>query len=139
MHRLLLVLASVVLCGCGGSEKRAALDRAQANKACSEAEAAFEKRDYQAALDGFTAAIESGWLHPDRLSSAHLRRAVSRAAVGDPAAALAELDELAKFGEDPSAVLAARAFVLKKQGKAAEANAAFQQARRLNPAVRPFE
>ncbi|MCI0333059.1 MAG: hypothetical protein L0228_07540 [Planctomycetes bacterium] len=137
MQRYCLRVALVVsLVGCGGGTT--SVSRVEANAAYQEGVAALDERNYQAALDKLTIAADSGWLNPDFAVDAIAKRAVANAALGNFTVAGVDLDRI-QSAPDQSIVLAAKAFVLQKQGRTAEAGYALKQAKRLNPAIRPFE
>lgn len=132
---LLLMAGSI---GCGRSSAKLANQREMAGEAFGSAVAAFQNKDFAAAAEQFTAAIEARGLNPDQYGEAFLKRAVANAALGNFDAANADLDKLVRGAPNMDEVYAARAFVLLKQGKRGEAQAMFRKARQLNSQVRMF-
>jgi hypothetical protein len=135
----LACLGFLVAAGCSapGSENEDA--RVSAYAANAEAIKAFGAKDYAAAEPGFVAAIDSGVLNPDIWCQAVVRLAVCRGAAGKHDEALAELDKLGPAASNQDEIYAARAFILGKQGKAADARVALAKARQLNRAIQEFK
>jgi tetratricopeptide (TPR) repeat protein len=132
----LTVTLFVSLIGCGGSS--ASVNRESATKAYRAGLAAFEQQNYQATLENLTIAIGSGYLNPDLSIDALAKHAVANAALGNFDSANVDLERM-KNAPDQSLFWAAKAFVLTKRGDTAEAAAALQQAKRLNPNLEPFK
>jgi hypothetical protein len=126
-------LGTAAGCSSSGSET----DRRSAQTAYDEGTAAFVRKDYAVARDSLSQALIGG-LYADLCDDALAMRAVCHAALGDLPAAQADIDALQRGGADESLSLAAQSFVLDKQGKGAEAKAAAQKAKLLNPQVRTF-
>jgi tetratricopeptide (TPR) repeat protein len=128
--------AALLLAGCGGGVK--GVDRESAYGSIARAETAFAARDFATAATEFQEALKVGGLNVDAYCDASVKLAVSLGATQKFDEAHALLDKLAAGAPNMDLVYAARSFVLAKQGKAAEANAALANARRLNRAVAPF-
>jgi hypothetical protein len=125
----------VMLAGCGRGTDEVSRRRAQV--AYDEAVAAVDNKDFTTAQQRLTEAIDSG-LHVDLCDDAFGLRAVCHAALGNLQAAEADIAQMDEGGGDQSLILATKAYVLQKQGKAAEAKNSLQKAKQLNPKVRPF-
>jgi len=128
-----------MLLGCGDKTQKTAERREVAGQAYDEALDAFQNRDFAGARELFTQAIEVDALHGDRIAPAHIMRAVSAAHEGDFAAAHDDLDRMEGGAPEMDQVHAARSFVFAQEGKANEARAAWNEARKFNPRVRQFE
>ncbi len=133
---LLVSIGSCVL-GCGGSSQSRVELRKSAQEAFKAAEAAFAGKDFSAAEKEYTAALEGG-LHIDHLDTAGVKRAVSRAELGDLDQAMADLVEWEQNAMEMDLVYAAQSYVFEKQGKTKESRAAWKKARRINRRVRKF-
>lgn len=135
----LACLGFLVAAGCSapGSENEGA--RVNAYAANSEALQAFAAKDYATAEPLFAAAIEGGVINPDVYCQAVVRLAVCRGAAGQYDEALAELDKLGPAASNQDEIYAARAFILGKQGKAADARTALAKARQYNRTVQEFK
>jgi tetratricopeptide (TPR) repeat protein len=131
------ILIAITL-GCGSSAERAG-SRESAAESYNTATTAFENKDFAAAAEQFTAAIDARGLNPDQYADAFLKRAVANATLANYDAAHADLDMLERGAPNLDEVYAARAFVLLKQGKRTEAQAAFNKAKQINPQVKPFQ
>jgi tetratricopeptide (TPR) repeat protein len=131
-----VVVGTCFSTGCGGNKDETI--RRSAQTSFDEGAAAIGRKDYAAAKDLLTQAIASG-LYPDLCDGALEMRAACHAALGDFTAAQSDIDQMQRGGADESLILAAKAFLLHKQGKAAEARLALQKAKRLNPKVLTFD
>jgi tetratricopeptide (TPR) repeat protein len=100
---------------------------------------AFESNDRATALTKLTAALEGGGLNPDVACDARVKRAVCLAGAGKYDEALADLEKNGPGASNPEAVEGARSYIYRKQGKAAEAQAALAKARRYNPRIQEFK
>mgnify|MGYP002626071968 CR=1 FL=1 len=136
---LLAGCCAFAIAGCGsGSSSEVIASRESAQKAYDQAMGAMEQKNYPVAKPLFDQAIDSGYLYLDLLTSAYINRAVCSAAAGEFAAAHADLDAMKDAPVSGDKLLAARSFVLEKQGKSREARAAWSQARRINRFVQKY-
>ena len=126
-----LVCLSAWLVGCG-SQAQQVENRQTAAQSHQEGVASFSGKDYPAAQQQLTAAIEAGDLPVDLYVDAHVKRAVANAVLGDYDQAHADLDKMEQGALDLDVVFAARSFVLEKEGKQAASKAAWSEARRIN-------
>ena len=133
----IVLMLTVWLCGC--SSQVAPDKRANAETAYGEAIEALEQHDYGLAKTRLTEALEAGGLRADQLIDAYIQRAVCLARLGEFEAAHADLDAAAQGPADMDVVYAARSFVFAKEGRASEAAAKLNQARAINPQIKPFE
>jgi tetratricopeptide (TPR) repeat protein len=129
--------AVCLLAGCGSSEVIETRENAYA--AVAAGDQAFQSRDYATAAERYAVAVNGGGLNPDAYASAAVKLAVSYGALKKFDEAHAMLDKLEQGAPNLDEIHAARSFVLKKQGKAAEARAAFAKARRINPRIQEFK
>ena len=111
--------------------------RKSAQEAFNAAEAAFDGKDFSLAEKEYTAALEGG-LNIDSLDTAGVKRAVSRAELGNLDQAMADLVEWEQNAMQMDLVYAAQSYVLEKQGDTKQAKAAWKKARRINRRVRKF-
>jgi tetratricopeptide (TPR) repeat protein len=127
-----------LLAGCGG-QTEVVNTRQNAYAAAAQADQAFQSRDYATAAERYAVAVNGGGLNPDAYASAAVKLAVSYGALKKFDEAHAMLDKLEQGAPNLDEINAARSFVFKKQGKAAEARAAFAKAKRFNPRVQEFK
>ena len=132
----LVFLPCMILLGCGSSAS--APSRQEGAAALQSGLDAFAQKNYAAAAESLTNAIGSGVLNTDQYVEATLKRAMAWAAEGKYDEAIADLTKLEAGAPNLDQVFAARAFVLKKQGKVAEANAAMAKARQYNRTIKEF-
>jgi tetratricopeptide (TPR) repeat protein len=123
-----------LLLGCGTDES--VDQRQQGSQAFVAGNEAFAQRKFTEAVEALTKAIESGALPVDSYCEAMVKRTIAYAQLGQFEQALADLDKLAQGTPDMASVHAARSFIFRKQGKAAEADREFALARRYNPDVK---
>jgi tetratricopeptide (TPR) repeat protein len=135
---LFAVVTFAASCGCSGSSDLAQ-SRETAYAAVREGQTAFDARDYATAVAKLAPAVASGMLNVDVYCQATVELAIAYAADGKYDEALAALDKLTAEAPNQAEILAARSFVFKKQGKAREAAAAWQQARKLNPRIKEYQ
>jgi tetratricopeptide (TPR) repeat protein len=135
----LACLGFLVAAGCSapGSENEDA--RVSAYAANADGLKAFAAKDYATAEPALVSAVDAGVLNPDIYCQAIVRIAVCRGAAGKYDEALAELDKLGPAAPNQDEIFAARAFILAKQGKAADARTALAKARQINRAVQEFK
>ncbi len=131
--------AALLLCGCSSSNPELAAKRETGSAAVAKGEAAFANRDYAAAGESLSAAVNDGVLNPDVYSSAAVKLVVCYGATGKFDEANALLAKLDAGAPNLDQVNAARAYVLAKQGKAAESRAALAKARQYNRSVQEFK
>jgi tetratricopeptide (TPR) repeat protein len=132
-----LLLLAAAGCGAPGEEHEDLRRSAYTNY--GEGVAAFNSNDRATALTKLTAALDGGGLNPDVACDARVKRAVCFAAAGKYDEALADLEKNGPGASNPEAVEAARSYIYRKQGKAAEAQAALAKARRYNPRIQEFK
>lgn len=113
--------------------------RASTYAAFDEGVKAMESRDYQAAVQHFSVAIETGGLNADTYTEARICRAICLASTKQFSKAHADLDEIEPYAGNVEDVYAARALVLRLEGKKAAADQAVAKARKINPQVRKFD
>jgi tetratricopeptide (TPR) repeat protein len=135
----LTCLGTLVAAGCGAPGSEYGDDRATAYATYGEALTAFDAKDYATAEPKLAAAIEPRLLNPDVYCEAVVRLAVCWGATGKYAEALAELDTLGSQAPNQAEIFAARAFILGKQGKAADARMALAKARQINRTIQEFK
>ncbi len=135
----LACLGALFAAGCGAPGSEHEDDRITAYSAYSEALTAFDAKDYATAEPKLTAALAAGVLNPDVYCQAIVRQAVCWGAAGKYAEALAELDKLGAQAPNQAEIFAARAFILGKQGKAADARMALAKARQINRTIPEFK
>jgi hypothetical protein len=136
---MIIGLALLPVMGCGSNSEQHADSRQAAQAAYVEAKSAFDARDYAAAEQKFSAAIDLRGLGADDYCDALIRRAACWGVAGKYDEALASLHELEAGGGPTDLINVARAFVLKKQGKAGEAALALARARRINRTIKEFQ
>lgn len=132
-------LTAVLACaGCSGSTSGSdAVAREQSAKAFQQAEDALEQDDFARAKELFDLAIAEGHLSIDAIGVAYAGRAVCLAELGQFEEAHDDLDKMEQ-APNQGEILAARSYVLEKQGKKAEARAAWAKAKRFNRLVQPY-
>jgi Tfp pilus assembly protein PilF len=137
--RFVVLALALASSGCGG-DPAASLedDRIAAYAAYNEASTAFASKDYAGAEAKLALALQANVLNPDVYCEATAKYAVCLAAAGKYPEATAELDKLGPAAPNQGEIFAARAFIFKKQGKVAEANAAMAKARQYNRAIKEF-
>jgi len=132
-----LLMLAAFGCGAPGEEHEDARRSAYANY--NEGLAAFASKDYATAEAKLTAAIEARGLNPDVKCDAVVKRAICWVKSGKYNEALADLDSLGAGASNMDQIHAARSYIYKKQGKAAESRTELIKAKRLNPAVQEFK
>lgn len=135
MERMAIVCLLAAAIGCSSQAEKMADVRQSAQQFFDEAETAFATKNYAAAEPKYSQAITQGGLGPDAYDAAAVKRAICWGALNRADEAIAELARLEPGASNLDAILAARSYVLNKQGKAVEARTALAQAKRLNPAV----
>jgi tetratricopeptide (TPR) repeat protein len=124
-RRLCLAFLAVSVIGCGAPGE--------------EHEDLRRSNDRARALQKLSAALEGGGLNPDAACDARVKLAVCLASAGKHDEALDTLEMVGAGASNPDAVEAARSYIYKKQGKAAESRAALAKARQYNPRVQEFK
>jgi tetratricopeptide (TPR) repeat protein len=133
------VFAACLLTGCGGHTE-VVNTRENAYAAVVQADQAFQSRDYATAAERYDVAVNGGGVNPDVYASSSVKLAISHAMLKKFDDAIAVLDKIEQEGAPNLAeIYAARSFILKKQGKAAESRAALAKARRYNPRIQEFK
>jgi predicted negative regulator of RcsB-dependent stress response len=138
-RRLCLAFLAVSVIGCGAPGEEHEDLRRSAYTNYGEGVAAFESNDRARALQKLSAALEGGGLNPDAACDARVKLAVCLASAGKHDEALDTLEMVGAGASNPDAVEAARSYIYKKQGKAAESRAALAKARQYNPRVQEFK
>jgi tetratricopeptide (TPR) repeat protein len=131
--------AAALVPGCGGTSTETINVRETAAAALAKGDAAFASRDYAGALPHLEESVNSGGLNADAYSDAAVKLVVCYGATGKYDEALKLLEILEGGAPNLDQVYAARSFVLRKQGKVAEANAALAMARRYNRTIKEFQ
>jgi len=129
---------SFATAGCGTSSE-VVQTREAAYAAAAKGNAAFASRDYAGAAEHLSAAVKGGGLNPDAYANAAVKLAVCYGATSKYDQAIALLEELERGAPNLDQIYAARSYVLRKQGKAAESRAALAKARQFNRAVQEFK
>ncbi|BBO30979.1 tetratricopeptide repeat protein [Lacipirellula parvula] len=124
--------------GCNRVPVQSGNSRQLAIQAFEGAETAFAAGNFAEASKLFSTAIEHG-LSSDSYGAATVKRTVCWGAEGKHQEALNELTRLEANAPNLDQVYAARAYVLAKQGKAAESRAALAKARQYNRTVQEFK
>jgi Tfp pilus assembly protein PilF len=133
------LLCCAALTGCGGGSKQAASRREQAAALAGEGLTAFDNRDYATAIAKLSDPVENGGLNVDAYCSAAVKLAVAYAHEGKYAEAETLLAKLEQGAPNLDQIYAARAFLLTKQGKAADARTALAKARQFNRTIQEFK
>ena len=128
-----LLLLGVLAISDGCSAPMSETEVADAEASFTEAEAAFEARQYPQALEGYNKAIAAGGLQSDHYGRLFIHRAVCLVEAGEIEAAMADLDLAAEGSPDLDEVFAARGYACLKRGDQPAADRWFEQAQRLNP------
>lgn len=133
---VLLGIASMLLVinGCGGTEV-AATSLADAQAAFDRGMAAVAKGDYSSARGDFDVAVKSGGLTVDNYVEALLNRSMCLSVAGEYEAAEADIAAAEQGATELEQVHVARGFMLAKKGDSAGAQAAFAEAKKINPKV----
>lgn len=140
--RLSLVVSSISLiilvactAGCGPSQMKAT-DIAASTQASEDALAKLTAKDYAGAKADAEAALKSGGLSADQASEMILVLIEASIGAGELDVAEAKLTEAESNANDMSRVFVLRGLLERKRGDQAKAQAAFDQARSLDPNVR---
>ena len=132
----LSIAVVVLLLGCG---RAALVQRLAASEAAYwSAKNAVVNRQYETAGQRLDIAIQAGGLSPDLLADAFAIRAVCHAHRGALEEARRDL-QMASRGASPDLLLSAQSFVLRRQGKTAEADSTWHAAQSMNPTVQQFQ
>jgi tetratricopeptide (TPR) repeat protein len=134
---LIMIAFAAPLLGCSGVPS--APDRKSTSETLQMGLDAFSHKSYGPAAEALTVAIDSTQLNSDQYVDAMIKRAICYGAEGKYDDALADLTKLEAGAPNLDQVFAARAFVLKKQGKVAEANAAMAKARQYNRTIKEIQ
>jgi hypothetical protein len=133
---VLLLMAVAVGCSAPGEEHEDLRRSAYTNY--GEGVAAFNSNDRATAQEKLSAALDGGGLNPDVACDARVKLAVCLASSGKIDEGLAMLEKVGLGASNPDAVEAARSYIYKKQGQAAQSRAALAKARQYNPRVQEF-
>ncbi len=128
---LALCLAALAIAGCSQPTPPHADSLAR----YEEGNAKLEAKDLAAARSAFAEAVALGGLRADLYAKAELRLAYCEACLGNLEAAQLLLETLEQGAPDLGDVYAMRAFVLRKSGDTAGADAAWAKARQWNSDV----
>ena len=133
----LILPLGLCLCSCSSNaiDPDAVRD---AQGAYDEALEALEAHDYGLARRRLDTAIEGAGLRPDQYVDAYFQRTICLAQLGEFDAAEKDLEFLAQGAPEMERVHVARSFVLRKQGRQAEADAEMSRARAINATVQPI-
>jgi predicted negative regulator of RcsB-dependent stress response len=137
MSRFFQLFVLVACLGCDGTDGKLIDLRQQASTAYAAAERAFASKDFAKAKEQYTLALQGG-LYADFIEPAKVRLAVATAQAGDLDTALKSINDMEQGAENKAEVLAAKSFILAKQGKTTESQAAWAQAIRYNRSVQKF-
>lgn len=129
---LAVLLTALLVAGCRPPEP----PRADSLARYEEGNTLLAAKDVAGAREAFAAAVELGGLRADLHTTATLQLAYCEACLGNTEAAGQLLDSLEEGAPDLGALYAMRAFVFRKAGDAAKADAAWAEAQRWNPSVR---
>jgi tetratricopeptide (TPR) repeat protein len=131
----LLCLAIWTIAGCGAAPSF--VPRESAKASLQQGREALAKGNFAEADSALRSAIDSRGLQPDDLCDAMTLRSRALAQLDRFDEAHALLDQAAQGAADLAAIHATRAEVFRRQGKAALADRAFADAKKLNPQIRP--
>jgi predicted negative regulator of RcsB-dependent stress response len=135
---IMLFVCCMISSGCGESQELPADKRQKSQQAFEKATEAFSQKDFSAAEVGFSEALANGGLNGDQFEEAHVKLAVAMAASNKFGEAMSTLAKIEQGSTIPDQILAAKSFILAKQGKTAESHAAWAQAVRYNRSVQKF-
>jgi len=130
-----LMVSVVCIAGCGPSQMKAT-DIAASTQASDDALAKLNAKDYAGAKATAEAALKSGGLSADQASEMILVLIEASIGAGELDAAEAKLTEAEPNANDMSRVFVLRGLLERKRGDQAKAQAAFDQAKSLDPNVR---
>ncbi len=138
MMRFTILLAVVACVGCGvGGSPESESSRQTAASAYESAQTAFESKDYAKAKESYDLSL-SGGLYSDLIGPARVRRAICLAETGDIEDAMQEIVALEGVAPNTDEVLAAKSYLLAKQGKLVESKASWAQAVKINRSIKKF-
>jgi len=130
----LLGFALCAIAGCGAAPS--SVPRESAKASLQQGRAALANGDFAEADIALLSAIDSRGLQADDLCEALTLRSRALAQLDRFDESHALLDQAAEGAADLAAIHATRAEVFRKQGKAADADRAFADAKKLNPQIR---
>lgn len=134
-HATLLILGLFALSACKPDYASLA---EQARAKIDQAQSAAEAGEDQRAIDLITEAFQAGGLaRGETMTAGHRIRAISRARLGDYPGAIEDVQALQETGSLAEA-LVLNSFILRKQGRMAEAKAAYNRAKSLDRSVQPI-
>lgn len=138
MMRLTFLLVTIAFVGCGGGgSSESESTRQTAASAYESAQTAFNNKDYAKAKESYDLALKGG-LYSDLIGPARARRAICLAETGDADGAMQEIVALEGGAPNIDEVFAAKSYILAKQGKIPESNAAWAQAVKINRSIKKF-
>jgi len=129
-----LSIACFLTAGCGG--KVPEKDNRTAQVAFDDAIQLVDAGRYSQALPLLEIAIASGGLSADLYAEALLLRSRCFSDAGDMAKAEADLTHSEQGSPNPAKFQLAKGTLLSKQGKKAEADAAFKAAKKIDPTIK---
>jgi Tfp pilus assembly protein PilF len=130
-----LMVSVACIAGCGPSQMKAT-DIAASTQASDDALAKLNAKDYAGAKVAAAAALKSGGLSADQASEMILVLVEAAIGAGELDAAESKLTEAESSAKDMARVFVLRGLLERKRGDQAKAQAAFDQARSLDPSVR---
>jgi Tfp pilus assembly protein PilF len=130
-----LMVSVACIAGCGPSQMKAT-DIAASTQASDDALAKLNAKDYAGAKVAAAAALKSGGLSADQASEMILVLVEAAIGAGELDAAESKLTEAESSANDMARVFVLRGLLERKRGDQAKAQAAFDQARSLDPSVR---
>lgn len=131
-----LCFSVLLITGCSKTEVANNVDSGAAYNSADEA---MQAKDYAAAIEHFTTAMEAGGLNPDQYADSRIRRAECYGRTGDYPAAHADLDNAEMGAPDMDRVYATRSFVFEAEGKKSEASSAMAKAKKENRSVKAIK
>lgn len=130
-----LMVSVACIAGCGPSQMKAT-DIAASTQASDDALAKLNAKDYAGAKVAAEAALKSGGLSADQASEMILVLVEAAIGAGELDAAESKLTEAESSANDMARVFVLRGLLERKRGDQAKAQAAFDQARSLDPSAR---
>jgi len=134
VHSILMVMVLCQTLGCGS---RVTVDDNRSSQvAFDEALNLVDSGSYAQALPLLDKAIASGGLSADFFATALLLRSRCHCDAGDLEKAKADLEHADQGSPSPAQLQLTKGFLLAKQGKKTEADAAFKAAKKVDPSIK---